>query len=196
MNTEWKKIRVGDVVTFQNGYAFKSKSFTTNGNYKLIRIKELKNGKIVFFNDTVTINDTKNEYDKYKINYGDVIFALTGDPVSRNNPLSWVGRVGIYLHKKTALLNQRLCKVIFSDKVNSLFFYYYFKNFDNFYTLAKKATGSANQANISTNTISDSIINLPNYETQRKIDYILNTIDTKIETNNQINNKISKLGKC
>ena len=41
MNTEWKKIRVGDVVTFQNGYAFKSKSFTTNGNYKLIRIKEL-----------------------------------------------------------------------------------------------------------------------------------------------------------
>lgn len=37
---EWKIYRLGDLVDFQNGYAFKSSKFLYDGKYKIIRIKE------------------------------------------------------------------------------------------------------------------------------------------------------------
>lgn len=45
---EWKIYRLGDLVDFQNGYAFKSSKFLYDGKYKIIRIKELKNGLVKF----------------------------------------------------------------------------------------------------------------------------------------------------
>ena len=39
-------MKIGDIVNFQNGYAFKSKEFISNGDYKVIKIKELKDGKV------------------------------------------------------------------------------------------------------------------------------------------------------
>lgn len=191
MKSEWKTAKVGDYVSFQNGYAFKSNSFIDNGNYYVIRIKELKNGEVKFFPDSAKINiNNCAELEKYKINYGDVLFALTGDPVNRNNPLSWVGRISIYRHDKMSYLNQRVCKAIFNDKINPLYFYYYFNQYDMLYSLAAKATGSASQANISTKTISEMSICLPSLPNQTKIATILNTIDSKIETNNRINKNL------
>ena len=58
---EWKIYRLGDLVDFQNGYAFKSSKFLYDGKYKIIRIKELKNGLVKFFEDTVSISDEPNE---------------------------------------------------------------------------------------------------------------------------------------
>ena len=116
---EWKKVRIGDFLTFQNGFAFKSKDFKKNGKYKIIRIKELKNGVVKFFEDTATIDiDINKDNEKFIINNGDVLFALTGDPVNKNNPLSWVGRVSLYNHNETALLNQRVCKLITNININ------------------------------------------------------------------------------
>lgn len=45
-------MQIGEVASFQNGYAFKSKDFVQDGKYKIIKIKELKNGKVRFFNDS------------------------------------------------------------------------------------------------------------------------------------------------
>ena len=184
-------VRVGDVVSFQNGYAFKSKDFTQNGFFKIIKIKELKNGKIKFFSDSARINiNDENILNKYKVENGDILFALTGDPISKNNPLSWVGRISIYKNKDIALLNQRVCRAIFSNKIDSKYFYYYFRVFENFFSLASKATGSASQANISTKTIEESFIQLPPLETQKKIASILSALDDKIELNNKINENL------
>ena len=159
---EWKECRLGDYCDFQNGYAFKSSEFKTNGEYKIVKIKELKDGLVKFFDDSasVDIHDIK-EFEKYKIYRNDVLFALTGDPVSKPNPLSWVGRVSIYRSDENALLNQRTCKIKKSERIDNKFLYYYFRQWENFYALASKATGSASQANISTNTIADTIIKLP-----------------------------------
>lgn len=51
------------------------------------------------------------------VNKGDVIFALTGDPVSKQNANSWVGRVSLYTHDIPAYLNQRTCKIIQCNNV-------------------------------------------------------------------------------
>ena len=190
---EWKECRLGDYCDFQNGYAFKSSEFKTNGEYKIVKIKELKDGLVKFFDDSasVDIHDIK-EFEKYKIYRNDVLFALTGDPVSKPNPLSWVGRVSIYRSDENALLNQRTCKIKKSDEIDNQFLYYYFRQWENFYALASKATGSASQANISTNTIADTIIKLPPLPTQQKIAAILSSIDDKIELNNKINTNLEQ----
>ena len=190
---EWKEVRLGDYCDFQNGYAFKSSEFKTNGEYKIVKIKELKDGLVKFFDDSasVDIHDIK-EFEKYKIYRNDVLFALTGDPVSKPNPLSWVGRVSIYRSDENALLNQRTCKIKKSDEIDNQFLYYYFRQWENFYALASKATGSASQANISTNTIADTIIKLPPLPTQQKIARILSSLDDKIELNNKINTNLEQ----
>ena len=181
---------VGDYTEFQNGYAFKSKDFCEDGEYNVIKIKELKGGKIRFTSDTAKVKYMEG-IEKFIVNDGDVLFALTGDPVSKPNPLSWVGRVSLYRGSNKAVLNQRVCKILPKESLNPRYLYYFFRNDVEFYQLAGKATGSASQANISTKTISDTYIELPTLEYQNKVVSILSAIDEKIELNNSINDNLA-----
>lgn len=181
---------VGDFFDFQNGYAFKSKDFLNQGKYKIIRIKELKDGLVKFFSDTVYIDDADCNIYKYMVEKGDVLFALTGDPVSKSNPLSWVGRVSYYEHDEPALLNQRVCKAIAKADISKEFLYYFFRQEKEFYSLASKATGSASQANISTKTLEQHNFQFFDRDTCNKIVGVLLSLDEKIELNNKINKNL------
>ena len=190
MMTKWQEVKLGDVCDFQNGYAFKSREFVANGNINIVKIKELKNGQIVFTSDTAKVVNSEI-YKQYQVSKSDVLVALTGDPVSKPNPLSWVGRVALYNHSVPALLNQRVAKFLPNKfKLDTKFIYYFFRKFDNFFNLAQKATGSASQANISTKILSETIIPLPPLEIQKKIAGVLGALDDKIELNNKINNNL------
>lgn len=186
-------MKIGMVARFQNGYAFKSKDFSIKGNYRIVKIKELKDGKIKFYDDSkfISINDI-SRYEKYLVNKNDILFALTGDPVNRNNPLSWVGRVSIYQHDIPALINQRVCKLIPGDNINAKYIYYYFRDFKNLYALASIAKGSASQANISTKDIENFDVVLPSLENQNKVIAILDSIEKKINNNISINNNLEQ----
>ena len=193
----WQKVRLGDVCKFQNGFAFKSSSFLSSGKYRVIKIKELKDGEVRFFEDSVYLNNFSAHLKPFVVNNGDILFALTGDPVNKNNPLSWVGRVSRYAHDEIALLNQRVCKAIVDESsLDKNYMYYYFRLYDNFFSLAQKATGSANQANISTSTIGDTIIDLPSLNEQRKIADMLSSLDIKITLNKAINNHLEEMAKA
>ncbi len=186
----WQEVKLGDVCKFQNGYAFKSSQFTNNGNIKIIKIKEIKEGKIIFFDDSASVfyND---KYKKYQVENDDILVALTGDPVARPNPASWVGRIAIFKGSEKALINQRVAKFLPNKTVLfPLFIYYFFRDFNNFYNLAKKATGSASQANISTDMLENTEILLPPLDVQKKIAGVLGALDDKIELNNKINQNL------
>ena len=184
---------VNDYFSFQIGYAFKSVDFTENGEYKIIKIKELKDGSVKFFDDTAEINPSCDfDIEKYIIRKGDVLFALTGDPVSKPNPLSWVGRVSYYTHDEPALLNQRVCKAVPKGSVPNEYLYYFFRQESESFKLASKATGSASQANISTKTIEQHRMDIPDKDKMDKIVSVLRNIDEKIENNNQINRNLSE----
>ena len=194
--SEWRNVKLSDVCKFQNGFAFKSSQFCDNGKYKIIKIKELKNGEITFFNDTATIINGA-EYKKYEVCNGDVLFALTGDPVSKSNPLSWVGRVSRYKGKEKCLLNQRVCIAKPSNgELDKDFLFYYFRTFENYFRLASKATGSANQANISTKTLGAEVFQLPPLPEQRTITATLSALDNKIANNNAINQRLEQMAQA
>ena len=120
------------------------------------------------------------------------MFALTGDPVNKNNPLSWVGRVSVYEDDQLVLLNQRVCKLIPKKRLNAKYIYYYFRVFNNFYALASIAKGSASQANISTKDIEAMEITLPSLNIQNKIVSVLDSIEEKINQNNKINKNLEQ----
>ena len=184
-------MQIGEVASFQNGYAFKSKDFVQDGKYKIIKIKELKDGKVRFFNDSASVNiDDERIIEKYIVEKEDVLFALTGDPVNKNNPLSWVGRVSVYEDDQLAVLNQRVCKLVPKEGLNAKYIYYYFRIFNNFYALASIAKGSASQANISTKDIEAMEIALPSLNIQNKIVSVLDSIEEKINQNNKINKNL------
>lgn len=190
-------MQIGEVASFQNGYAFKSKDFVQDGKYKIIKIKELKDGKVRFFNDSASVNvDDERIVEKYIAEKGDVLFALTGDPVNKNNPLSWVGRVSVYEDDQLALLNQRVCKLVPKEGLNAKYIYYYFRAFNNFYALASIAKGSASQANISTKDIEAMEIALPSLDIQNKIVSVLDSIEKKINQNNKINKNLEQQAKA
>lgn len=185
-------MKLSEVCEFQNGYAFKSKDFVENGDYQVIKIKELKNGLTQFFNDSASIETISSNQEKYIVRKDDVLFALTGDPVSKSNPLTWVGRVSRYQFDEPALLNQRVCKIIpYKDQVDKDYLYYFFREFSNFYDLAQRATGSASQVNISTKQIGDVEIDLPSLDEQKKISTTLRSLDDKIENNKKINHHLA-----
>ena len=186
-------MQIGQVAYFQNGYAFKSKDFVKNGKYKIIKIKELKDGKVRFFNDSASVDvDDRQIIEKYIVKNGDILFALTGDPVNKKNPLSWVGRVSVYEDNQLALLNQRVCKLIPKEELNAKYIYYYFRAFNNFYALASIAKGSASQANISTKDIESMEVALPSLNIQDKIVSILDSMEEKISQNNKINENLEQ----
>ena len=196
MGMEWKECKLGDYCDAQNGFAFNSISFIEDGKYNVIKIKELKDGGILFTTDTAKVDDSE-KIEKYKVYKDDVLFALTGDPVGRPNPLSRVGRVSRYNNTIPAVLNQRVCKLLFSSEIDSKFVYYYFRQDNVFYTLASCAKGSASQANISTKDILNTNIRIPqNIEDQRRIADILSSLDAKIENNNKINAKLEEMAQA
>ena len=188
------KYRIGDYFSFQNGYAFKSKDFnSTHNGTPVIKIKEFSDNRIDFDSGSARIIDSASYLPQYGVKTGDILFALTGDPISRNNPNSWVGRVARYEKSYCALLNQRTCKAIkIKDGLEPDYLYYFFCNMNNLLELAAKATGSASQANISTKTIENTVIDAPDHGQQRRIVNLLNSLNAKISCNRRINDNLAK----
>ncbi len=89
----WKSVQLGDLLEVQNGYAFNSKQFDTDGEMPLIRIRDLKNA-------TDTETRYTGEYDdKYVVEKGDLLIGMDGE----FRCYEWQG--------ESALLNQRVCRL-------------------------------------------------------------------------------------
>ena len=102
-----KKIRLGDACDILNGFAFKSENYVDSG-IRVIRIANVQKGYIED-NTPVFYPLETNELDKYMLEEGDLLMALTGN----------VGRVAI-LKKEfmPAGLNQRVaCLRLKTDRV-------------------------------------------------------------------------------
>ena len=69
----WKKVVLDDLLEVENGYAFNSKQFSSDGDVPLIRIRDLKKGV-----DTET--RYTGDYDrKYIVSKGDFLIGMDGE---------------------------------------------------------------------------------------------------------------------
>lgn len=146
----WEKKKVKDIVDLLNGYAFKSTSFEDEGKYKVVTIKNVKDG--VFDGENVSILKTIPEKmpSHCVLQTGDILLSLTGN----------VGRACMVIGKDY-LLNQRVAKLK-SDY--PAFVYCLFRNHDMFVAINNLANGAAQQ-NVSPIRIGELNILVPCYTT-------------------------------
>lgn len=169
---EWCEVKLGDILTVKSGYPFKSEMYSTFGNYKIITISNVKNGKLDMseYNKLTTCPIDLQNHHKLKI--GDIIVSMTGN----------VGRVCIVDTEK-CLLNQRVGFLSF-DKLSQSDkdFIYTILNSRKFETyLIKKGQGAA-QANIGNKDIESYSMYIPkDVNEQTAIANILSDFDAEIK---------------
>ena len=127
----WEKKKLNNLVNLQSVYAFKSSTFEDSGQYKIVTIKNVKDG--LFDGDNVSF--IKSIPEKMPahclLQTGDILLSLTGN----------VGRV-CFVIGKNYLLNQRVAKL---DSHYPAFTYCLFRNHDMFIAINNLANGAAQQ---------------------------------------------------
>lgn len=167
-------VKLGDVATYINGYAFKPSDWSTNG-LPIIRIQDLTG-------NSYQCNRYNGEYDeKYEIVDGDVL-------------ISWSASLGVYVwNGEKSVLNQHIFKVVF-DKcdIDKNFFVHQVAN------ILEKAEVEAHGATMKhlTKKVFDSLpFYLPPLEEQKKIAETLDKVSDLIAKRKQQLEKLDLLVK-
>jgi len=156
----WKTVKLRDIISLQNGYAFKSSEYVEDG-YFVMRITNVQEGYISKKNPKYVSIETSSTLLKFKLNEGDILISLTGN----------VGRVGMIKEEHLpAVLNQRVAKVtiIATEHVLKDFVFMYL-NSDVFLKQSETLAQGAAQANVSTKDILDIELQLPPLPEQKRI---------------------------
>ena len=142
----WEKKSVKTIIELQSGYAFKSSDFASDGIYKIVTIKNVKDG--AFDGENVSkIASIPEKMPKHCIlEDGDILLSLTGN----------VGRVCIVVGKNY-LLNQRVAKL---KSIFKAYTYCLFRSRDMFIDVNNLANGAAQQ-NVSPIKIGEMKILIP-----------------------------------
>ncbi|EKN8283376.1 restriction endonuclease subunit S [Vibrio cholerae] len=181
----WKEVKLGDVISHQKGFAFKSEHYCDEGK-RIIRISDTDRNSI-HDKSPVYINDNNSfGLERYVLSAGDIILSTVG---SRPHLLySMVGKaVQIPPKDEGSLLNQNLVKISPKKKLitNNYLFSMLKKNKFNFF-ISTLVRGNANQVSITLNELFSYKFLLPTYDEQRKIAKILSTWDKAIATTEQL----------
>lgn len=154
------KVRLGDVATYINGYAFKPADRGSVG-LPIIRIQDLTG-------NSYDLGFYDGEYpERIEINDGDVL-------------ISWSASLGVYVwNKGKALLNQHIFKVVFDKlEIDKQFFVYAVEH--NLQEMVKQTHG-ATMKHIIKKDFDNTLIPYPTLEQQKRIAKSLDKVCNLIE---------------
>ena len=186
-DASWRATQLGDIVTIQHGWAFKSEFFH----------EELTGGPVVvgvgnfqytggFRFDSTRLKEYGGDYPtEYELRPGDILLVMTGQ-TSGGEILGIPGRIPadgrLYLH------NQRLGKVVVTNpqEIDLGYLYWLFLSPDFNRHLFVTASGSK-ILHTSPTRIQDFRFALPRRDEQAAIASVLGSLDDKIEANRRMN---------
>ena len=184
--------RLGNLIECIKGYAFKSKDFRSKG-IPIVKVSNLNQGLIKNNNWVYLDVNMYDNFNKYQLKEDDVVISTVGS--WKNNPNSVVGKCCI-IHKENEgnLLNQNAVIVRSNTECLSQKYLGYILNSLKFQSYIEGcAQGSASQASITLKDIRNYMVDIPDINIQNKTTKILNSLDKKIELNNQIKNNLYKI---
>ena len=162
-----------EICRIQYGYAFDSAMFSDSEGIPLIRIRDVVRG----FSETYTTEACGAEY---IVNDGDILIGMDGE----FNIAHWKGG--------KAYLNQRVCRLIPSDEVDSLYLYYFMPK-------ALKAiedkTPFVTVKHLSAKELNKVIVPMPLLDEQRRIASSLQKVDELIALRKEQLAKLDRLVK-
>ena len=160
-----------DICKIQYGYAFDSSKFSGSQGIPLIRIRDVVRG----YSETYTAEKCSEEY---IVNNGDMLIGMDGE----FNIAHWKGG--------QAYLNQRVCRLIPTDKVDALYLFYFMPK-------ALKAiedkTPYVTVKHLSAKELNKIVVPIPEMGEQKKIASNLQTIDKLIALRKEQLTKLDQL---
>ncbi|WPO84370.1 restriction endonuclease subunit S [Chryseobacterium sp. JJR-5R] len=171
MREDWIECKFGDIITFKNGYAFKSTGYLKSG-IPVIRIGDIKENEVLIEN-AICVDENK-DLKEYEIVKDDILIAMSG---------ATTGKFGRYNLNDKAYLNQRVGNIKpISDKyIYKSFLYYLLSQLKR--EIEKSAYGRA-QPNISSKKIEELTIAFAPLPEQRaivkKLESLFSSLDTGV----------------
>ena len=167
-------IALSEISQVISGYAFKSKLYSKNGKYRVVKIGNVKPFHFDFTRDD-THTDEVNEkiLSKYLLKQGDCIITQTGSRGKRD-----YGFVSMIRNEDNYLLNQRVAALRFNQMIAyPMFFQYYLssKTFrDVFFSYE---TGNVGQGNVGIKALTEPLVILQSISQQVQI---VNSIESQL----------------
>ncbi|EOL9037836.1 restriction endonuclease subunit S [Cronobacter sakazakii] len=162
----WPLGKVTDIAEIISGFAFKSEWFGA-GDAKVIRIGDLKNGRIDLSEAMVFDEKVHKVREQYRVKNGDILMALSG---------ATVGKIAVAdLEAEGAYLNQRVAVIRGKCYENTEFLKYIFTG-SRLQKLLLNAGGAA-QPNLSPKNLAEMEIPIPPLTERKRIATILNKAD-------------------
>ena len=192
---EWKEVRLGDVIDYKKGFAFKSSMYKSTGTY-IIRVSDTTANSVDISSCNCISPELAQQYTDYSLKTKDIIIATVGSWPT--NPASIVGKVvRVPESANNALLNQNAVRIRSNGIVDSDYLYYLLKEEHFSKYLVGTAQGSASQASITLKDIFGYSFSAPSeIEDQHRIASILSSLDRKIELNNKINADLEEMAQA
>jgi type I restriction enzyme S subunit len=181
MRSGWKRVRLGDHIATQKGYAFKSKWYTDSGR-PIVKVSDFTADSVDISSLVSIPEEIAASYLRYELSEDDVVIQTVGSWPS--NPQSVVGRAIRVPHDAGgALLNQNAVKIIPGIEIDNSYLFYllrseFFKEY-----IVGTAQGAASQASITLDSIRYFAFDLPPRNVQSQITAILSAYDDLIENN-------------
>lgn len=169
-------MRLKEIATLLNGYAFKSKNYVSSG-IRVMRIANVQDGYISDEQPCYYPYDTEKEIEKYMLQEGDLLVSLTGN----------VGRVGLLKSELLpAALNQRVsCIRLKNDDVSKKYIFYFLRR-KQFVQECVTASKGVAQLNLSTKWLEEYEISIPPLPEQERIvthiEELFSELDNAVET--------------
>lgn len=167
---DWKFIKLKNIMTFLNGYAFEGDNFSSEGSFSVIKIGDIFNNKIDLKNSnkiSLTDSEEKN-LEKFIIKKNDILIAMSGATVGK---LAFINDI-----KEKAYINQRVGILRNNKNIASKYLFYSLLNDMFLKYIYLLSIGSA-QPNISSVGIENYTIVIPPLKEQEKI---VNYLDKKV----------------
>ena len=178
---ETREVKLGDIVKYNKGYAFKSSEYTDEG-VMVVRVTDFTLDSISDVDAVYLAPDDR--YDKFILKTNDILIQTVGSWA--NNPNSIVGKVVRVPNQcDSAYLNQNIVRIIPNNDFDNTYLFYVLRanQFSTYCVL--RGQGAANQASITLDTIFRFKFKVHNFAEQKRIADILSAYDNLIENNNK-----------
>ena len=189
--SEWKRYKLGELLSIKHGWAFKSENYVKDGKTALVTLRNISEDSRFVFNVNKTTYYGGEYPEEYNLNEGDLIIPLTEQVVGLLGNSAFVPNFSDIKF----VLNQRVGKVQEKyEKIDKIFLKYLLSTTTVRTQMEYRASGTK-QRNISPKDIYDIEVYIPELVIQKYIGRILYNIDNKIQINNQINQELEAMAK-
>lgn len=196
-NTVFSQGELGDFFELRHGFAFPGSAFSDEGELLVVKIKNIKPGRLDLSKQEFIPADYLATHGGYMPKAGDLLVSLSGNRYE-GNPETWVGKVCLYTGAPRCLINQRVGILRKKEgvEIDSRYFSYLLSTLDAQQSLIQIATSSGGQANLSTKQLLDFEVLVAPPTDQKAIAHILGTLDGKIELNRKTNETLEAMAKA